>query len=72
MTERPDLFPSPALYPCPICGQEPEITTVTTFYGLRYLVSCYCSGFYSMTEDDAVHVWNLYCSDYPAGAEDCL
>ena len=61
------------LYPCPRCGQEPEVARIEADGVPLWRAVCWCTFAIGMSEDDLERRWNgLYCANDPADGRDCL
>lgn len=60
------------LYPCPMCGHDPEVVRTLDEEGVGWVIQCLCTAAFGRTEEEAERLWNrLYCSNDPATVEDC-
>ena len=60
------------LYPCPYCGQKPDVKRTLGRGGVEWTAECWCAVAYAKDEEELRHRWNdLYCADDPATVEDC-
>ena len=49
------------LYPCPRCGNVPEVSVQRTGSGEIWLAYCGCFGVYGHDEVGLAHSWTMYC-----------
>ncbi len=49
------------LYPCPRCGNVPEVSVQRTGSGEIWLADCRCFGVYGHDEVGLAYSWTMYC-----------